>query len=458
MDAKPVSQGCPNCARLEREVAGLKARIETLERLLEEAGRRGKRQAAPFSKGTPKKKPKRPGRKPGKGYGEHQRRAVPDPATVDETHDVPLPDCCPSCRGTSFGNERVAEQYQYEIPRKPLVRRFDIHVAECNACGRRVQGRHDLQTSDALGVAAVQLGPDAHAALAVLNKEFGLSHGKSAKLFDRLFGLTIGRSTSVRSVLRTAKQLEPAAAEIRKAVRGSPQVTCDETGWRIGGGKAWLHVAVTDEATWYEVARRRDHTVLERLIGLDYSGTLIHDGWSVYDRFDEARHQQCVAHILRRAREMVKTATRAAAKFPRQVLALFGRAFALRGMFRRKKIGKRALAGHGLDLMSELQTLTAHTKRNAANRRFAAHLDRHLGEWFLHLFDPAVEATSNAAERALRPAVVNRKVWGGNRTETGARAQSVLTSVIATCHQMSRDALDYLSQTQRTPQAVPLLG
>lgn len=91
MGAKPAEQGSPNCERLEHEVAALKARIEELERLLEEALRRGKRQAALFSKGTQKKEPKRPGHKQGKDYGQHQRRAVPDLATVDETHDVPLP-------------------------------------------------------------------------------------------------------------------------------------------------------------------------------------------------------------------------------------------------------------------------------------------------------------------------------------------------------------------------------
>ncbi len=454
MDAKRSDQGCLNCERLEGEVAELKARIETLEELLEQALRRGKRQAAPFSKEAPKKKPKRPGRKPGADYGKHHRRAVPE--TVDETYDAPLPSCCPRCRGKSFDNERIEAQYQYEIPRKPVVRQFDVHVAECAGCGGRVQGRHRLQTSDALGAAAVQLGPDAHAALAVLNKEFGLSHGKSATVFDRLFGLAISRSTSVRSVLRTAKRLEPAAEEIREAVRGSPQITCDETGWRIGGEKAWLHVAVAPKATWYEIARRRDHTVLENLIGADYAGSLIHDGWSVYDRFEGATHQQCVADLVRRARELVHSATRAAARFPQRVLELFGRAFALRESFRSKKIGKRTLVGRGLDLTDELQHLTARTKRNAANERLAAHLDRHLGEWFLFLLDPRVEATSNAAERALRPAVVNRKVWGGNRTLAGARAQSILTSVLATCHQRDLDALNYLSQSLRTTHPIPL--
>jgi len=447
---------CPNCARLEREVAELKARVAQLEALLEQALRAGKRQAAPFSKRAPKKAPKKPGRKPGEEYGEHHRRAIPD--RVDETYDVPLPARCPHCLGRSLAEEHVCQQFQYEIPRRPIVRQFDVHVGTCGECGRRVQGRHRLQTSDAIGAAAVQLGGDAHAALAILNKEFGLSHGKCVAAFDRLFGLTINRSSSVRSVLKTAERAAAAAKEIRTCVRGSPQITCDETGWRIGGNKAWLHVAVGERASWYEVARTRDHTVLERLIGPGYTGTLIHDGWSVYDRFDEARHQQCVAHILRRARDLAASATRCAAQFPRQIVDLFGRALAVRDHFRSGQIGEQTMASQGLDLMDELQHLTAHPKRNAANDRLSRHLSAHLGEWFLFLFDPTVEATSNRAERAIRPAVVNRKVWGGNRTDAGAHAQSILMSVILTCHRTATSVLEFLSNTRRSTKPVPLLN
>lgn len=446
---------CPNCRRLQARVDELEQRVAQLEALLEQTLRAGKRQSAPFSKRAPKKSPKKPGRKPGDEYGEHHRRAVPD--RVDETYDVPLPARCPHCGGRSLAEDHVCQQYQSEIPRRPIVRQFDIHVGTCGECGHRVQGRHRLQTSDALGAASVQLGADAHAALSLLNKEFGLSHGKAAAVFDRLFGLTINRSTSVRSLLRTARQLEPAAGAIRESVRGSPRITCDETGWRIGGNKAWLHVAVGDRASWYEVAPTRDHTVLEGLIGPDYSGTLIHDGWSVYDRFESATHQQCVAHILRRAGEMAASAASAAVRFPRQIKDLFGRALAVRKQFRSGQISEQTMASRGLDLMEELQRLTTHPKRNAANDRLSRHLSAHLGEWFLFLFDPAVEATSNQAERAIRPAVVNRKVWGGNRTETGAHAQSVLMSVIMTCHRTATHVLEFLSNTRRSTTPVPLL-
>jgi RNA polymerase sigma factor (sigma-70 family) len=69
----------------------------------------------------------------------------------------------------------IAQQFQFEIPRKPIHRQFNVHVGQCRQCQRRVQGRHRLQTSDALGAAAAQLGPDAQAAIVELNKQGGLS-------------------------------------------------------------------------------------------------------------------------------------------------------------------------------------------------------------------------------------------------------------------------------------------
>ena len=80
------------------------------------------------------------------------------------------------------------------------------------------------------------------------------------------------------------------------------------------------------------------------------------------------------------------------------------------------------------------------------------------------MFDPRIEPTNWKAEQAIRPAVVNRKVWGGNRTVAGARAQSVLMSVIETCRRGARSALDHISQTLRCagnlllPRPTMLLG
>jgi len=80
----------------------------------------------------------------------------------------------------------------------------------------------------------------------------------------------------------------------------------------------------------------------------------------------------------------------------------------------------------------------------------ARHLWNHSAEWFAFVSDPAIEPTNWKAEQAIRPAVVNRKVWGGNRTAAGAHAQGVLSSVLETCRRQTRSALDYVSQTLRS--------
>ncbi len=79
-------------------------------------------------------------------------------------HEAVLPRRCPTCGG-AVHQTHTACQYQVEIPRKPIYRKFNVSVGACAGCGRRVQGRHELQTSDALGAAASQLGPDLQAML-----------------------------------------------------------------------------------------------------------------------------------------------------------------------------------------------------------------------------------------------------------------------------------------------------
>lgn len=460
-----TSGNCPHCEELTqeveqllREIDRLKKQVESLSAALEETRRAGKRQAAPFRKKAPKPNPQKPGRKPGENYGEHHRRAVPE--TIDETYEAPLPEKCPGCGGSHLTETSVQSQYQVEIPRRPITREFHVHLGRCDDCGSRVQGRHELQTSDALGAAAVQLGPDAHAAMAWLNKDAGLSHGKVAGVFENLFGIDIDRSTSARSIRRTATRLEPAHAEIREAVRTAPSVVPDETGWRIGGESAWLHAFVTDRATCYVAHPNRSADPLAEIIGWDYPGTLIHDGWSPYERFKNAHHQQCVRHLLNRGKELLESATAGAVRFPRAVRDVLGRALETRDRFETGEItdhGRLVLRGR---LRVELKRLVTPIKVHPGNETFAAFLESHLDDVFEFLRQPGIDATNYRAEQAIRPAVVNRKVWGGNRTMAGARDQSILMSILRTCHQRALDSLDFLSQALRAPSIAlaPTLG
>jgi transposase len=447
----------PTYDELVAENRRLKAQIQELTLLVEKLRRESKRQAAPFRKqDEPVADPKKPGRKSGRRQGPHAHRDVPP--RIDETYDVPLPEKCPHCGGRQVRETHVAPQYQTEIPRTVIYRQFDVHVGVCDCCGHAVQGRHALQTSTARGAAASQLGANVHALLAILNKELGLSHGKSVKLLGTLFGgLTIARGTSARSIARTAQRCAPAHEHLRQDIRGSPQVVPDETGWRVGGRTAWLHAFVGRRETCYVIDPTRSHAPAEQLLGLDWSGTLVHDGWSVYDRFTRAAHQQCLGHLQRRCEELLETAVRGAVRLPRAVLGLIDRGYALRRAWRGHRLSTDALAERGLSLACELEQLARGRFTDPANRRLAGHLLNHAMHWFWFLIDPTIDATNYRGEQAIRPAVVNRKVWGGNRTWLGAQAQSILMSVIRTCEQRALQSFDFLIDAlcRPTPQLLP---
>ena len=319
-----------------------------------------------------------------------------------------------------------------------------------------MQGRHPLQTSDALGAAASQIGPAAQAAIVLLNKELGLSHGKVVRCLHTLFGIDLSRGASAQIVLRAAERCRPMYETIRQAARDSPVIVPDETGWRVGGVLAWLHVFVARSATCYVIDPTRSSRVAEDLLGIDHSGVLIHDGWSVYDHFEGARHQQCLAHVLRRCDELLLTATRAAVRFPRAVADLLRASLRLRDRYLDGVVGDRGLASARGRLWQRFVDLVHPHKTHPGNERFARFLWNHRADLFTFLDEPGLDATNWRAEQAIRPAVVNREVWGGNRTWIGAHAQAILTSVLATTRQLGQNALDVLSHTLQTRRLSPL--
>jgi transposase len=434
---------------LRAENRALMAKVEQLMATIEDLRRRGKRQAAPFGRdGGPKLKPKRPGRKAGSRYGKKGHRLPPAPADIDETYDVPLPAKSPCC-GAGVEETGIAQQYQAELPRRPIHRQFDVHVGCCEACGKRIQGRHPLQTSDALGAAAAQLGPIAQAAVVWLNKHAGLSHGKISRCLWHLFGINLTPGGSVQVVLRAGERCEAAYQELIDQARKDPWASLDETGWRIGGLKAWLHVCVTQMVTIYAVDPTRSAAAAFRILGRFYAGLLLHDGWAAYDAFGEAEHQQCIAHIIRRCDEILETADKGGVRLPRAIKELMQRGLRIRTetatLPPAERAARRADAAEALTV--ELERMVTPAKMNRDNDRLAVFLWDHLDEWFAFLEHDFGDATNWRAEHAIRGPVVNRKVWGGNRTPRGARAQGVLCSMLATCMQHARDSIEFLAET-----------
>lgn len=436
--------------RLERENEQLKRENDRLRRELEKALRAAKRQAAPHSRGEPKANPQKPGRKPGAGYGRTYHRPAPD--SVDEVLEAALPSQCPACGGPLAPTD-IVEQYQTEIPAPRLQRiRFRIHVGRCQRCGRRVQGRHPRQTSDAVGSAVSQLGPRAIALATQLNKGLGLSHGKTAAVLEAAFGLHVSRGGLCRAFARLAQKAEPTYQGLIEQVRSSPTVTPDETGWKVGGRLWWLWAFASTQVTVYAIQPGRGFEQAARVLGVGFAGFLVRDGWSIYPQFDKALHQTCLAHLLRRCREMLAGASLSAARFPRTVQQILQQALALRDRRDASQISPPGLAVARGRLEARLARLLEPHYRWEANERLANHLDREWNSLFTFLYYPGLEATNWRAEQALRPAVVARKVWGGNRTLRGAHVQETLTSVLRTCQQQNACSTSLLVQMLCTPQ------
>jgi transposase len=306
-----------------------------------------------------------------------------------------------------------------------------------------------LQTSDALGAAASQLGADAQAAVVALNKQAGLSHGKVTQVLHNLFGIDLTRGRSPRTVLRAGRRCQGVFQAMLETLPQAPRANLDETGWHVGGRQAWLHTVVSPNATVYLIDPTHSGDIAERVLGLEYPGLLGHDGWSVYDRFERARHQQCLAHLLRRCDELLHTASRGAVLFPRRVKSLLEQALELRDRHQAGQVSDHGVAVACGPLSNRLADLVFPAKSNAGNERLAQHLWTHLDALFTFLKYPAIEATNWLAEHAIRFGVILRKVWGGSRTWAGARAQSVLMSFWRTCGQQARRALNTFSQLLR---------
>lgn len=435
---------CPGCIERDRKIDELMKRVADLEKRLDEKERAGKRQAAPFSKGEPQDRPKKPGRKRGKRHGQHAHRPPPPPEAIEETLEALLSEVCPHCGGAVVEDNDVDEQFQTDIPTKPIRRKFRIHKGCCKKCGRRVRGRHPLQTSDAVGAAQSQIGPNAQAAAVYLNKRSGMSYGKIADYFQQANGIDLNPSTATRIVLRAADKLQPVYEEIKESIQHSEFITPDETGWRKGGRPVWLHAWVGDQATCYVIDPRRSADALEKVIGRDYSGTLIRDGAASYDRFEDALHQLCVGHALRRAHNLEERQVGRAQVFPRQVIDLVQEALQVRDAYRAGHRSQEDLEAAYEEYVERLRRLTARSRCNEVNDIFAAHLYDYANAWFTFLLQPELPATNHEAEQALRTPIVNRKVFGGNRTEAGCQAQAITSSTIQTCKQQERSAFSFL--------------
>lgn len=467
--SQPKHPDCPGCEakqeeidRLRQEVEGLlKADAQSVDEKSKlvaqvvEQSRAAKRQAAPFSKGNTKEKPKRAGRKSGEKYGRKGRRERPQ--EVDRTLRAKLPESCPKCSGP-VQIERMAEQILIDLPEPKIeVILFEVEIGHCTAgkCGVRVQGRHPLQISNALGAASIQLGPRLVAVATRMKAEFGISYEKIAQLFGEDFGLAVTRSALCRAFQRVGRKLAPTRDALQSSVRQASQVTADETGWRVAAVNAWLWVFATAEISLYAILPGRGFKEAATVLGKAFSGILVRDGWAPYRSFIQAMHQTCIAHLLRRCQRILATEPDDIASYPRKVKRLLLQALDLRDRMQDEKISEHGFAVARGQLKAKLKRLTNEQPEPDEHRKLAKHLRNEFQALLTFLFCLGVDATNWRAETELRPPISTRKACGGgNRTWNGARHFATIISVVRTArrqgHHPAAIIVDILRSTRST--------
>jgi transposase len=243
--------------------------------------------------------------------------------------------------------------------------------------------------------------------------------------------------------------LEPTYEALIEGVRASRAVAPDETGWRINGQKAWLWAFAGEDVTVYLIASGRGYEHAAEILGEDFSGVLERDGWAPYRRFTGAKHQTCAAHLLRRTSELIADSVAGQARVPHAARRILKDALSLRDQRDRDVIDADEFGLKVTDLNERTDKLLAMRPTHEPNRRLLGHLATEREHLFTFLTEPGVQATNWRAEQALRPAIVNRKSWGGNRTTNGARTQQITMSVIRTARQQNIDPVELLVSAQR---------
>jgi hypothetical protein len=434
-------------AVLEQTVAALQDENRLLREQLEQQRRTNARQAAPFrrreSKKVPDDKKKRPGRKPG-----HPGSSRPVPEHVDQEIEKPL-DGCPKCGGP-VSECRPVEQFIEEIPPvRPRVVRLITWEGHCPNCGE-VHSTHPLQTSRARHAAKVQLGPRALAVTTALNKHFGLSMRKTCQVLRKLFGLKFSPGGLSQAVDRVADRLSDKYEALLADIRGAPATFVDETSWWVGEKGWWLWTFTTPNETVYHVDQSRASTVVSKILGDDYPGVLVSDCLSSYDPPDCRKHK-CIAHHLKAISEAKELPGHAESTYLNQWTLLFKVVIVLHRLAVENKMDMAMFVERRTHLERWIDRLLNESVERAGETRIRNRLQKQRPHLIGCLYELAAEPTNNRAERALRPAVIARKISCGNKTDRGRQTWQTLASLAATCVQRGEDLIDYLTTQMLFP-------
>ena len=393
-------------ARLQADVEGLGQRVEELELELARGDPPAGRPPAWVKPNKPERKgEKRPRKKRSQGFA--RKRSMTSERVV---HAVAK---CPGCGCQLLGGSVKRHREVIEIALAPAVVTEHVLVERvCPQCNKRCT---PTLTGDDGVVGRHRFGPKLLALIVTLHDEGRMPVRRIQQHLATVFGVQVSVGAIEYALHLAASRGVATVAAIRQEVRQSPALHADETGWREDGQNRYVWVLATPKARYFEVGRRTNDQI-DAMLGKEFSGTLITDFYSAYDHF-LGEHQRCWAHLLRDVRDLV-------AQYPEdQSLARWARQ--LGRLYRAARDSPDSGASVRWSTRKRLEEITARVCQpfaatDAPQRTLSQRILKHLSELYTFVTNPAVPPTNNEAERALRPLVISRKVWGGSRSDQGS--------------------------------------
>jgi transposase len=437
---------------LAQRVVALEAEVRDLQARLGQNSTNSSRPPSSDLPGTPRKRPppappsgRRAGGQP--GHPGHFRALVP-PERVDVVVDH-WPDCCSGCAaplvaapavGPCNDEDYVVHQVTELPPVRAVVTEHRLHRLACPACGATT--RATLPAEVPVGA----FGPRMQATVATLSGRFRLSRREVAELSETVLEAPLSVGSVATLCQATSVALAVPVAEVVGTLPAAPVVNADETPWKAGKTRPWLWVAVTALVTVFVIASSRSSQVIKDLLGTDYTGTLGTDRYAAYAWLDVAFRQLCWAHLARDFQALVDRGG-PARPLGQAALALVRRLFTAWHQFQAGTLDRAGLQA-AIGPVDEALATLLHAGQDNGDPQ-AAGLCRSLLRLWPALWTFAevdgVAPTNNAAERALRPAVLWRKGSFGTRSDAGARFVERLLTVTATCKQHGRSVFAYLT-------------
>lgn len=403
-------------ARQAASIGQLEARI----RALEVSSKKPK--GMPGNKIEPKKleKPKT----------ERKRREQHFTRKRSEPHErvVHAYDTCPECGTGLTGGSIKRTREVIEIRPSPVVVTEHVYLERiCPCCESRYTPKTELPGV----VGKSRMGVGLMSLIATLREEGRLPIRTIRWYLETFHGLTLSVGAIV-GVLKKAAQIGQAqVAQILEAVRGSPVVNADETGWRQDGhnGYVWTYSTPTER---YFIRAGRDHEVVEQVLGPDFGGVLGSDFYASYNVY-LGEHQRCWTHLLRDIHELreLHPEDEQLSQWAKRVHKLYQRAKDWVDEHPDVKPSTRLKARWYLEEQL-LGLCRPYLDSQTPQAKLSRRIDRYIKELFVFVSEPGVPSDNNSAERSLRPLVTSRKISGGTRSEAGTNTKMSLSTLFGT--------------------------